>query len=724
VTVSDLPLPARARALARVTRGTPAAALALVVVSSVVLRALAGWLAVTPTYFPDEYVYAEIGRSLAETGRPLVEGAAASFPALLQPILTAPFWLVEDVEVAYRLVQLVGALSMSLAAIPAFFLAREVGLERWAALAVSAVAVAVPDVVYASSILSEPFAYPLALAAVWTGVASLARPSRRLQIAFLALAAVTTFARLQFAILPLCFLAAAVIAGARERRLRTALREQVLTLSVFAGATLALAAIGLERVLGYYRGISAFELEALALAKWAGVDLLVLLYTAGWVLVPGAALGLAFAVARPRSRAESAFGAFTLVLVSLLAVEAALVAANGSPRALERYVFYAVPLVAIAFGLYAARGWPHRLVHALGASALVALSAAIPLSGYAAADGKIDAPFLTAVFQLERLVGDVALGALLVAAVAALLAAAVVACSLRPRLGTPAAFGLALAACTATSALAIAYTAEHSARVRAELVGDEPSWIDAAGRRDVSLLATPASVQAASLETLFWNRSVERVLTLPRAERVHAFHGAPVEVASDGALTQDGEPVRGPLVVDERATTVRLRRATALASAGSYTLWETAQAQLELTMIGRYRDGWLGQSGEIDVWPARPGDRLEGRVVFDVAPLPAREKLGLEFRSGGAPPARLALTPGWWTTVSVSVCADGPWRASFEADAFVYRAERVVSARVGDVAFVPDERACERPATAAETRRPADAITLSSPFGAMPIDTT
>ena len=712
---------ARAHVRARVTLRT-LTVVALVVVVSAIVRTLAAWLRVTPTYFPDEYVYAEIGRSLAEAGRPLVEGSAASFPALLQPLVTAPAWLVDDVELAYRLIQLMGAVSMSLAAIPAFLLAREVRLERWPALAVAALAVAVPDLVHASSVLSEPFAYPLALAAAWAGVASLARPSRRTQVLFLALAAAAAFARLQFAILPLCFLAATVIVGARERRLRATLREQALALSVFGAALLALLAVGLDRALGYYSGVFAFELEPLEIARWAGVDVLILLYTSGWILVPGAALGLGLALARPRSRSETAFGAFAAVFVALLTVQAALVAANGSPRALERYVFYGAPLVAVAFGLYASRGWPHRLVHALGASALVAVSAAVPLSGFAAADGKIDSPFLTAIFHLEQLVGDVAVGALVAAVAAAVLASAAAVAAARPRVGTPAVFAVALGASAATSALAVAYTAEHSATVRAELVAPRPSWIDESGARDVSLLATPAGVQAASLETLFWNRSVERVLTLPQGERVHSFHGAAVEIASDGTLTQEGDVVRGPLVVDEHATTVRLRNVTPVASAGSYTLWKTDRAQLELAMVGRYHDGWLAPSGEIALWPSRGGELLEGRVVFDVAPLPAREKLELEMRRRRGGSARLALTPGWWTTVSVSVCARGPWRALFETDGFVYRDDRVVSARVGDVAFVSDDDACAAPPAGAEAGTPSDPLTLSSRFGLMPIE--
>ena len=83
----------------------------------------------TPVYFGDEYLYSSLGRSLAETGRPLVRGQAAHFPALLEPLLTAPAWLVNDVGIAYHLTQTIGALAMSLAAVPVYWLARRLGLS-------------------------------------------------------------------------------------------------------------------------------------------------------------------------------------------------------------------------------------------------------------------------------------------------------------------------------------------------------------------------------------------------------------------------------------------------------------------------------------------------------------------------------------------------------------------------------------------------------------------
>src|SRR5512135_1630553 len=98
--------------------------LSLLVAASAVVRGAAALARQTPMYFPDEYLYSELGRSLATAGRPLVRGQHATFPALLQPILTAPAWLLGDIADSYHAIQLANALAMSLAAVPVFLLAR------------------------------------------------------------------------------------------------------------------------------------------------------------------------------------------------------------------------------------------------------------------------------------------------------------------------------------------------------------------------------------------------------------------------------------------------------------------------------------------------------------------------------------------------------------------------------------------------------------------------
>ena len=138
-------------------------ALAAVVAASFVVRTALAWLRSVPALFPDEYIYSSIGRSIAESGRPLIRGGSANFPALLQPIVTAPAWLIGDVDTAFRVVQAIGALAMSLAAVPVFLIARRLGLSTRVSLALAVFTVLVPDLLYASFISAEALAYPLVL---------------------------------------------------------------------------------------------------------------------------------------------------------------------------------------------------------------------------------------------------------------------------------------------------------------------------------------------------------------------------------------------------------------------------------------------------------------------------------------------------------------------------------------------------------------------------------
>ena len=398
---------------------------------SFAVRAALGWLRSTPVYFGDEYLYSSLGKSLAESGRPLVRGQAAHFPALLEPLLTAPAWLVSDVGVAYHLAQTIGALAMSLAAVPVYWLARRLGLTARIALGLAVLSLALPDLIYASWLVAEPFAYPLALASVAAAVAALERPSKRSQLAFVAFAGLAAFARVQFVVLPACFLGAILLAGLRERRVRPALREQALPLALLAMPVIATLAVGPSRVLAYYQGVIHVGLDPLALLERTGMNLLVLLYASGFVLVPGAILGLVLLLARPRTRGELAFGAMTLLLAGFLLVEAGLFGAFE--QAQERYVFYFLPLAALCFGLYASRGWPWRLYHALVAAGVVAVAAAVPLAGYAASDEKAHSALLYGVFRIEEWLGTPGNGSLAVALAGTLALAALVACSLHTR---------------------------------------------------------------------------------------------------------------------------------------------------------------------------------------------------------------------------------------------------------------------------------------------------
>lgn len=684
---------ARAPALAfRRIEAAVGAALAGIVAASFLLRTAAGWLRATPVYFPDEYIYAELGRSLAESGRPLVRGVSASFPALLQPILTAPAWLFDDVEVSYRLVQATGALLMSLAAVPVFFLARRLGLGTGLALGLAAVAVAVPDLFYASWLIAEPVAYPLAVTAIAVGTLALARPTPKRQLAFVLFAGLATFARVQFVVLPVCFVGALVVVGLRERRLRAAVREQLLPLGLFLIPLVALLAAGPGRALGYYEGVLDLDVGALSVTRWFGSDLMLLAYVSGWVLVPGALLGLVLAFWRPRSPEELSFAALASFFSVAVLLEAAVYAASGANRVQERYFFYAVPLVALAFGLYARRGWPHRLAFALLAGSLVALSARVPLAGYSAADGKTTSPVLLALAELERSLSDPGLASLIVALAVAALSACAVAAVFLARRKTALLVALTLVACGAASVGVILFDRGNTSRVREDLFRNgNPSWADATGLDDIAFLSSPGGERGFTHEQLFWNRSVADLYLLPGAVPPDAFAAPGITVAGDGSLFVDGDPLVRPLLVDGYGTTTVLRGGRTVAASPPYRLVQTTgRPRLALYMPGRYFDGWLSLAGSVTVWPERLGEGLAGRLELELRSPRSAEPVAIAFQRPGGGTVSFLLRAGERRRVSLPVCSRiGPWKVDFDVPFTGTVGHRLVSVQATRPSFIP-----------------------------------
>ena len=153
---------------------SPRWALAGIVAAGTVLHTLLGRLVVTPSLFPDEYLYSQLGRSLATTGELKVRGVSAHFLPVLEPILTAPVWFAHDVGTSFRLLQLENAFFISLAAIPVYLIARRLHVGPGLALGLSVLAVSGPPALFAGLFLSEPLAYPLSLAVVAAALAAVA----------------------------------------------------------------------------------------------------------------------------------------------------------------------------------------------------------------------------------------------------------------------------------------------------------------------------------------------------------------------------------------------------------------------------------------------------------------------------------------------------------------------------------------------------------------------
>jgi hypothetical protein len=658
-------------------------ALAVLVGLSTVVRAAVGFARQTPMYFPDEYMYSELGRSIASSGRPLVRGAESSFPALLQPIITAPAWLIDDVATAYHVIQFANALAMSLAAVPVFLLARRVGVGDRLAVVAAAVALVLPDLLYAGWMLSEPFAYPLALCAALLAVRALDRPSVGAQVAFLAVAGLAAFARAQLAVLVLAFVGAALILGLRERALVRAVRSQWLVVALVAAAGGAVLTV---RQAGFYSGALSVDLGPASLVHRLGTQSLALLYGSGWVLLPAAVLGLAAALVHPRTRAELARAAFTVPLVAGLVLQASLWGDTNQMQ--ERYLFYCAPLLAVGFVLHAGRGWPWWRAHALLCGGMLVVAATVPLSGYAVLRGKEHAALLFALARADEQFGGVGAGTFAFGACAGALAVAA-ALLARTRFATAGVVALALAA-PATAALgASAYDLHYDRAVRESYLPADRSWVDHAGLRNVALVYGEGAPKE-GLEQLFWNRSVTSIVLMPGAPPVDAFGAEEVAIGDNGVLLVDGAPLHRPLLVDGGSAVVELRGAQRVARSQTYALWRpTGAPRLDFYARGFYREGWLANTGSFEVW--RP--RVAGRVAFTVRREAGEGPVTLTIQT----PSRrreVKLAPGGVRRIALPACGRGTWRAQFQVDRLFSDNGRLLGVRSTKPAFVADPGAC------------------------------
>lgn len=657
---------------------------------SIVVRILGSYAFASPHFFPDEYIHGEIARSIASTGHPLVRGASAHFPALLEPLLASPFWLSGDPELAYRLTQAMQAVAVSLAAIPAYLLCRRLGLGKWFSVGGAAVALACPDLIYSSLLTGTALAYPFVLGAVYAGVCALDRPTRRSQLAFAALAGLATLARVQFVVLPVALLAAMVVLE-RCRVVRVA-RTWRLSLALYGAAAALVLAFGAKHVLGYYAGVIGLKVGGGGVLHWLAVDSMLLAFAAGAVLVPGAIAGIAASLLRPRERAASAFAALVVPFAIAIVIETALYAASGSARFQERYLFTLFPLLAPAFGIWVKRGSPGRLaVFGIGA-VLFALAALVPLVGYVEGSGKQDSPLLFAIGALSDRIG-VGHAGLTVGLVLGALAALALVVSFAGRRAVAVALAATVAFGASVSIAATRSEARRTVEVKGEYfpAGDR-RWIDHANLGRVGLVELGHEPTALPIVQLFWNTSLWDVFLVGGAWPFDAFTAQPVSVPSDGRLLVGGTAVRESLLVPKLEGLARFTGARRIGGNDLVDLWRvTGTPRLFLLVRPMYLDGWLADRGAITVWPDRSG-RVRGTLQLRLT-LPA-----------GARPAAVRLTwpggkrvvhvsPGAVTPVRIAAASQGPWALRYAGQSGTVRMSvgpgRPVSVQARSVDFTP-----------------------------------
>jgi Dolichyl-phosphate-mannose-protein mannosyltransferase len=647
-------------------------ALVSIVIGSCVLRAIGSTARVAPTLFPDEYIYTALARSLAQSGRPLIRGGSAHFPALLAPILAAPVWaVVSSTTAAYHVVQAENALFMSLAAVPVYLIARWLGFSQSYALFSALVAVAIPDLTYSGYMLAEPVAYPIALTALYLGMRALERPTLVRQAAFLATAGAASFARVQYIVLVPAFLVAAALISRRRT-----LRAHTLPFALLGLGLVAVTALGSANALGYYSAVTSLHV-GLGLIHWMIIDGLLLTLAAGVAIVPGAVVGFASARGPREISCAVLSGTYALALFGA----AALYASNGSARFQERYLFSLLPLLPIGFGLYvrhSKRGkWPITLAAASG----IALAALVPISPYVEGAGVTDSPTLRAVARIEATygVGATSLGLALYVT----FAAATAACFAWRRGAWPI-LAVTLAFLIISSAAASSFDATDSRSALESTTAVDPRWVDEHQLTDVTAIRTrSAATPGPLLELMVFNRSITREAVLSAASPTDSFVTSTVQIAPSGALVSHGAALRSPILLELDGVTAALDNARLIAQTERFGLWKpVGTPRFRYLEQGRYRDGWLAPSGRLTFY-ATKSHPIRGFVTMTIS---AASSQKVPFTIAGT---RLLLHPGSNRHLRFCVNARQPWSIGFAGPVRFLRGERAVSVRASAPRFVP-----------------------------------
>ena len=335
--------------------------------------ALAGGLALLTSQVADWYVmtdellYERLAISIASLGSPFphIHGELIENVNQLYPLLLAPLFHNSLVPPALLDAHVLNAFVMSSACLPTFLLARAVTESRRLPYLLAASSVCIPWIPLSSMLMTEVVAYPAFVWAVLAVYRAAVSPKPQNDTVMIIALGVATLARTQFLVLflvvPIAFYVhelAFTDAPSRLSRIRVAGRDLLeshrplsAAYAILAVAAVVLLAIGrLSSALGTYSvtaegnilpsGMGRSLLEHLA-PLGLGLGILPFVLGVAWLLAN---------IVRPRAREQHAFAVVATVTFAALLVEVTSYDLRfGQGRLHDRYLFYLVPLVLIAF---------------------------------------------------------------------------------------------------------------------------------------------------------------------------------------------------------------------------------------------------------------------------------------------------------------------------------------------------------------------------------------
>ncbi len=490
------------------------------VIAAVALRLVEALRVPTPWIMPDEFLYAELGRSAWGSHSLDVLGRDVPFYSLVHPLLIGAPLSIADPELGYSLAKSLQVVVMMCAAFPAYAWARRLAPPLWALLA-AALTLVPPTLAYAGLLVTEATFYPAFVLASWATARAIAKPTLPAQVLAVATIVLAAAIRLQALVLLPAFVTALLLAALLERRAQVARRLAPAcgALLVAFGAWFAFQmgrAGTASSVLGGYAETADLAYSPVEVARYVLYHVGdVLLFTA---VVPVCALAsLAYvAITRPRRDPElHAYLAVTLSFVTWMVLEVGIFASRHVHHLAERNLFHVAPLLFVGLVVWLQRGAP-RAARGSFVVALVAfvLVVALPVEQFTQLRALHNEFTLVPLYELtvrfphidlEVFVRCAALVLLGLFAVGSRRALVVLSVLLVP---------LGVLASLATSVFVVD---QATAAERRTFDGPARRWVDDIASGPVAYLYDGARFYPGVLQTAFWNRDVVGLYELPWA---------------------------------------------------------------------------------------------------------------------------------------------------------------------------------------------------------------
>jgi Dolichyl-phosphate-mannose-protein mannosyltransferase len=644
--------------------------LALLILVSVLVRANLARGMVAPFIMVDELVYSELAKSLADEGSFLVRGVHSAGYSLVYPLLISPAYaLFDNLTQAYAAVKTINALVMSLAAVPAYLLARRVVSEPYALFA-AGLALALPSLVYTGTVMSENAFYPAFLTAALLLVLVLESPTWRRELALLVALGVAYATRQQaLALVPALLTAPLLLALLRGRVWRATLRPfAVLYAGVGALAALVLGAqlargrspndlLGAYSVVGETR-YDAGEVLRYLLYHWAELDLYL-------GIVPLAATVVLLGLARGLEPRLQAYLAGTVAVAFWLVLVVAAFASAFAFRIQERNTFVVAPLFLIALLAWVERGAPRPRLLTLGAATGCALLLlAIPFERFVGTSAISDTLMLLPWWSVQDTTGLEWIAELVLALALAFAAAFVL---------VPRRYALVLPVVVLAYYVVVfkpIWAGSHGLKQASAgalfqgIRGTPRDWIDAAVPNgvNVAVLWTGRGDRFTVNLNEFFNRSVGDVL-YTRVPTPGGIGEHEVRIGAAGVVrTTSGRPVRPSYLLTDGSVTPDGRTVARDALLGT-TVWRIPGELVSTTRVeGLYpSDTWSGprvtwtrlrcRGGELRVALSSDPSLLPGVRQRVEAVATGGRRASVAFRSDTTTTLRVPLPPDAQTCV-------------------------------------------------------------------------